>query len=258
MNYEKIKNDLISEVRLTKNQAEVFLLVTLKGKMSANQISKSLDISIDDALEISQKLVELGGFIDMPETEFEAMHPRFTAVNMYRRMCERENIDFKKNLVVDNIGIALEDVYDDARTKYNKKMWVCMGEIYRCCENPQITYLAPVNININERTIGSVDVCRWAECKKKICEEKQLGIESLTETVGMPKIEDDEKWTVIVSKLQKGKDKWKLVKLKQNGIIKYETADEKILDLKIEDYKIVDDYHNSFLVEDHLNRAVEI
>jgi len=100
MDYEKIKNDLISEVRLTKNQAEVFLLVTLKGQMSANEISKSLDISIDDALETSLKLVELGGFIDMPETEYEAMHPRFTAVNMYRRMCERENIDFKKNLVV--------------------------------------------------------------------------------------------------------------------------------------------------------------
>ena len=133
-----------------------------------------------------------------------------------------------------------------------------MGEIYRCCDNPQITYLAPVNININERTIGSVDVWRCAVCKKMFCEEKQLGIESLTETVGMPKIEDDEKWVVIISKLQKGKDKWKLVKLKQNGIIKYETADEKILDLKIEDYKIVDDYHNSFLVEDHLNRAVEI
>ena len=121
MNYDKIKNDLIYEVRLTKNQAEVFLLVTLKGKMPANQISKSLDISIDDALEISQKLVELGGFIDMPETEFEAMHPRFTAVNMYRRMCERENIDFKKNSIVDNLGVVLEDPYDDARTKYNKK-----------------------------------------------------------------------------------------------------------------------------------------
>ena len=87
---------------------------------------------------------------------------------------------------------------------------------------------------------------------------KQLGIESLTEVVGMPKIEDDEKWAVIISKLQKGKDRWKLVKLKQNGIIKYETVDEKILDLKIENYKIVDDYHSSFLVEDHLNRAVEI
>ena len=121
MNYEKIKNDLISEIRLTERQAEVFLLVTLGGKMPASQISKSLEISVEDALEISQKLVELGGFIDMPETEFEAMHPRFTAVNMYRKMCERENIDFKKNLVVDNIGIALEEPYDDVRTKYNKK-----------------------------------------------------------------------------------------------------------------------------------------
>ena len=121
MDYEKIKNDLISEVRLTENQAEVFLLITLKGKMAVNQIAKSLDISNDDVLEISQKLVELGGFIDMPETEFEAMHPRFTAVNMYRKMCERENIDFKKNSIVDNIGIALEESYDDVRTKYNKK-----------------------------------------------------------------------------------------------------------------------------------------
>ena len=94
--------------------------------------------------------------------------------------------------------------------------------------------------------------------KKNFCEEKQLGIESLTEIVGMPRIEDDEKWAVIISKLQKGKDKWKLVKLKQNGIIKYETTDEKILDLKMKDYKIIDDYHTSFLVEDHLNRAVEI
>ena len=63
---------------------------------------------------------------------------------------------------------------------------------------------------------------------------------------------------MIVSRLQKGKDKWKLVKLKQNGIIKYETADEKILELKIENYSIVDDYHTSFLIEDHLNKAVEI
>jgi len=121
MNYEKIKNDLMLEVRLTNSQAEVFLLVTLNGKMSVSQISKSLEISVDDALEISQKLIELGGFIDMPETEFEAMHPRFTAVNMYRKMCDRENIEFKKNSNVDNIGIALEEPYDDVRTKYNKK-----------------------------------------------------------------------------------------------------------------------------------------
>ena len=91
-------------------------------------------------------------------------------------------------------------------------------EIYKCCENPQITYNAPVNINIEERTIGSVDVWRCASCKRSFCEEKQLGIESITDIVGMPRIEDDEKWAVVVSKLQKGKDKWKLVRLKVNGI----------------------------------------
>ena len=120
MNYEKIKNDLISEIKLDENQAEVFLLVVLKGSMSTNQIAKLLGMTIEDANIASQKLVELGGFIDISKTEFESMHPRFTAVNMYRRMCERENITFKKNTIVDNIGIALEEPYDDVRTKYNK------------------------------------------------------------------------------------------------------------------------------------------
>ena len=55
--------------------------------------------------------------IGISETEFEAMHPRFTAVNMYRKMCEREKIEFKQNKTVDNIGVILEKPYDDARTK---------------------------------------------------------------------------------------------------------------------------------------------
>ena len=131
-------------------------------------------------------------------------------------------------------------------------------EIFKCCDNPQITYNAPVNINVEERTIGSVDVWRCASCKRSFCEEKQLGIDSITDIVGMPRIDDDEKWSVVVSKLQKGKDKSKLVKLKENGTLKFETADEQIIDLKIENYKIVDDFHSSFLVLDHLHTAVEI
>ena len=115
-----------------------------------------------------------------------------------------------------------------------------------------------MNINIEERTIGSVDVWRCAFCKRSFCEEKQLGIESITDIVGMPRIGDDEKWAVVISKLQKGKDKWKLVKLKENGILKFETADEQVIDLNIECYEIVDDFHSSFLVLDHLHRAVEI
>ena len=124
--------------------------------------------------------------------------------------------------------------------------------------NHQPVYFAAVNININERTIGSVDVWRCGVCKKKFCEEKQLGIETLTEIVGMPKIEPDEKWAVSICKLQKGKDKWRLVKLKENSEVKHECLEEKVIALKIKYYKIEDDNHWSFLVEDRLNRAVEI
>ena len=84
------------------------------------QIAERLQISSSEALDNSKKLMDLGAFIDMPNDEFEAMHPRFTAVNMYRKMCERERVEFKKNLTVDNIGVVLEKPYDDARTKYNK------------------------------------------------------------------------------------------------------------------------------------------
>ena len=117
MSLERIEGDLVNEVRLSPIEAKVFLLVTTKGRMDASQIASSLGITHDDALSVAKRLVLLGGFIDMSETSFEAMHPRFTAVNMYRKMCARENIEFKKNLTVDNIGVALERHYEHSRTK---------------------------------------------------------------------------------------------------------------------------------------------
>ena len=121
VDFSQIENLLVSEIKLSPIQARIFLLVVTHGRMNAENIAKQLEIGTDEASDNSKKLMELGGFIDMPESEFEAMHPRFTAVNMYRKMCEREQIEFKKNLKVDNIGVVLEKPYDDARTKYNKK-----------------------------------------------------------------------------------------------------------------------------------------
>ncbi len=117
MSYSEIEHDLISEIHLDRIQAQVFLLVTCSGKMSSNTIAEKLKISIDEAKKASNDLMTLGAFIDITSTEFESMHPRFTAVNMYRKMCERENIEFKRNKIVDNIGVILEKPYDDARTK---------------------------------------------------------------------------------------------------------------------------------------------
>ena len=124
--------------------------------------------------------------------------------------------------------------------------------------NHQPVYFGVVNINIDERTIGSVDVWRCGMCKKSFCEEKQLGIEAIAEVVGMPQINPDEKWAVIVCKLQKGKDKWKLVRLKENADIKHECLDEQVLPLKVQNFQVVDDKHWSFLIEDNVNKAIEI
>ena len=117
MDSSKLENDLVSEIKLTPIQAKTYLLITWYGKMSAIQIAEKLKISFTDAEKTATDLMSLGAFIDISDTEFEAMHPRFTAVNMYRKMCERENIEFKRNKIVDNIGVILEQPYDDARTK---------------------------------------------------------------------------------------------------------------------------------------------
>ena len=52
--------------------------------------------------------------------------------------------------------------------------------------------------------------------------------------------------------------KLKLVKIKENGTINFETVDEKILELKIINFKIEDNHHWSFLIDNHIGHAVEI
>ena len=130
------------------------------------------------------------------------------------------------------------------------------NDIESCKHQP--VYFAVINININEKTIGSVDVWHCPVCKKKFCEEKQLGIEVIDDNIGMPKIASNEKWAVSVCKFQKGKDKWKLVKLQENSELKHECLEEKVLTLSVQNYKVDDENHSSFLIEDHFNRAVEI
>jgi hypothetical protein len=132
-----------------------------------------------------------------------------------------------------------------------------MGIDTETCKH-EITYLGVTNVNISERTIGSVDIWRCAICKKKFCEEKQLGIESIVDYVGMPKIEPDEKWAVLVRKLFKGKEKWNLVRLKKEGSVKVENPDDKVVELKVSNFQVDDPNYASFLIDDNVNKAIEI
>jgi hypothetical protein len=49
-----------------------------------------------------------------------------------------------------------------------------------------------------------------------------------------------------------------LVKLKENGTIQHECLDEKVISLTSESFKIEDEQHWSFLIEENVNKAIEI
>ncbi|HEY6404522.1 MAG TPA: hypothetical protein VIX38_00390 [Nitrososphaeraceae archaeon] len=113
-NLEKI---LGSELKLSADETRTFLFIVRNGKMTPIRIHDALQISLLEARRVANSLVEKGMLIEVSPEEYESLHPRFAASNRYRTLCEEGNIEFKKNTKIDNIGLILEDDYEDARTK---------------------------------------------------------------------------------------------------------------------------------------------
>ena len=118
VNLSNVDQAIISELKISQDEAQVFLAIVKKGRMDPARMSSALGWDDEQrALLAAKSLVARGMVIDITKTEFESLHPRFAITNRYRRRCEEDGIPFKKNLKVDNIGILLERPYDDARTK---------------------------------------------------------------------------------------------------------------------------------------------
>jgi sugar-specific transcriptional regulator TrmB len=118
VNLSNAEQAIISELKISADEAKVFVAIVKNGRMDAKRISGVLGWDNERrALDIANSLVSRGMVIEITKTEFESLHPRFAITNRYRRRCEEDGIPFKKNLLVDNIGIVLEGPYEDARTK---------------------------------------------------------------------------------------------------------------------------------------------
>lgn len=125
--------------------------------------------------------------------------------------------------------------------------------------NDKIVYFGVININENGKNIGAIDVWRSVITKELFCEEKRLGILDIAEDIGMPKIEKGKKWAVAVNRNRFGKDRWKLIKILEEGIFKFfDTDDETIIITNVKKYQIIDNDWWNFLVENNINRSVEI
>lgn len=122
----------------------------------------------------------------------------------------------------------------------------------------KVVYFGVININENQKTIGAVDVWRSVITKELFCEEKRLGILDIVEFIGMPRIEEGKKWAVVVSRIIKGRDRWKLVKLISQGKFEFSVLEDKVVTVEVRDYKIIDREWWSFLVERNVNRNLEV
>ena len=126
-------------------------------------------------------------------------------------------------------------------------------------DGDKVVYFGVINVNEGGRTIGAVDIWRSLITKELFCEEKRLGVLEIADYLGMPKIDNDKKWAVAISREREGRDRWKLVKLINQGKFKFtDTDDESVIEVDVNAYKVIDSEWWSFLVEKNVNRTVDI
>jgi hypothetical protein len=123
----------------------------------------------------------------------------------------------------------------------------------------KVVYFGVININEKGRTVGAIDIWRNVITKELFCEEKRLGILEIADNIGMPKIDKDKKWAVAINRKKAGNDRWKLIKIIRQGNFKFtDTDDETTVEVDVKDYRIMDPDWRDFLVEDNINRSIEI
>ena len=123
----------------------------------------------------------------------------------------------------------------------------------------KIVYLGVININENSKTIGAVEIWRSVLTKEVFCEEKRLGVLEISENIGMPRLEPNQQWAVVISRKRSGKDRWKLIKIiKQGDFTFIDNDDETKIPVKVMNYQVIDEEWWSFLVSDKVNRTVDV
>lgn len=104
-----IKALLMEHLQLNELETDIFLALMKLEKTTSHGFQENTKLESDQIIEISKDLEKKGMVIEINKNEFRALHPRFAIVNRYRRICQVNNILFKKNTKIDNLGIMLEN-----------------------------------------------------------------------------------------------------------------------------------------------------
>ncbi|GKS61437.1 hypothetical protein YTPLAS21_08950 [Candidatus Nitrosocosmicus sp.] len=93
---------------MEESEVEVFLALVKIEKSTSKEIENFTNKSKDEIIEIAKRLESKGMVIEVNRNEFRALHPRFAVVNRYRKLCASKNIEFKKNLKIDQLAVIIE------------------------------------------------------------------------------------------------------------------------------------------------------
>ena len=110
-------NIFITDLKLSNLETKIFLLIISQGMLKIDQISIELNLDKSQCREIIDSLMNKNMIIEYSKNLFESFHPRFAIINRYKRLCLEKNIPWKKNSLIDNLAIILEQPFEAARTK---------------------------------------------------------------------------------------------------------------------------------------------
>lgn len=110
-------NIFITDLQLSNLETKIFLLIINQGMLKIDQISIELNLDKSQCTEIIDSLINKNMIIEYSKNLFESFHPRFAIINRYKRLCLEKNMPWKKNSLIDNLAIILEQPFEAARTK---------------------------------------------------------------------------------------------------------------------------------------------
>jgi predicted transcriptional regulator len=110
-------NIFITDLQLSNLETKIFLLIISQGMLKIDQISIELNLDKSQCREIIDSLMNKNMIIEYSKNLFESFHPRFAIINRYKRLCLEKNMPWKKNSLIDNLAIILEQPFEAARTK---------------------------------------------------------------------------------------------------------------------------------------------
>lgn len=144
--------------------------------------------------------------------------------------------------------------------EYMDKLEFSMSGMSGCTHD--VAYHGVINLNEYGINVGAVDLWRCRVCKELFADVKKIGDTKLEPKVGFDRAPPGSRWAVLVCRGPKGLD-WRLVTVRP-GKFDHECSLQGRVTLEIgEDFVIKrqaseEGEHTIFLVEENLNKALEI